>query len=146
VIAELLGVAARGARIDVNHNHVALRDHGGRRLLVHRTGAIRAYRDVLAVIPGSMGTAMYIVEGLGNPASFVSASHGAGRVLSRGEAHRKLRRERVTRSLRHVEHRVAGAIVKEAPAAYREIADVLNEERDLVTPMLRLEPIVVLTG
>jgi tRNA-splicing ligase RtcB len=107
---------------------------------------VRADVDALTVIPGSMGTATYIAEGLGNPASFCSASHGAGRVMSRGEAHRRLREDQVTRSLQHVEHRVAGAVVEEAPATYRDVGEVMEDQRELVTPLLRLEPIAALKG
>src|SRR5262249_26028517 len=81
-----LDAASRSNAIDVHHNFVARETWGGRDVLVHRKGAIAAPPGAFALIPGSMGTASYIVRGLGNPEAFGSCSHGAGRVLSRREA------------------------------------------------------------
>ena len=100
------------------------------------------------LIPGSMGTASYLAEGLGEPSSFRSASHGAGRVMTRREARERIALPRFTHSMRRVVHdeRRAAALVEEAPMAYRNIAEVLEDEQDLVRPLLRLEPLVVLKG
>jgi len=138
---EVLGGAA-DTIIDVHHNHVA-RD-GDR--LIHRKGAIAAPAGARAIIPGSMGTASYIVEGRGEPLSFASASHGAGRVMTRTAARRTLSREAVDRALRRVVVRAAGDIREEAPQVYRDIGEVLEDQADLVTPLLRLEPLAVLKG
>lgn len=136
------------SRLDVHHNFVAREEHFGRSLLVHRKGAIAAPPGERALIPGSMGTASYLVEGLGEPCSFRSGSHGAGRVLTRGEARRRISPERLAEALRRVvydPHR-RRALVEEAPDAYRDIREVLEDEADLVRPLLRLEPIAVLKG
>jgi tRNA-splicing ligase RtcB (3'-phosphate/5'-hydroxy nucleic acid ligase) len=142
VVAEATQREPEEERIDVHHNHVAWED--GR--LVHRKGAIAASAGAKAIIPGSMGTASYVVEGRGERSSFASASHGAGRRMSRSEARRTLSLPAVERSLRRVVHRVEGRLVEEAPAAYRDVVEVLEDEADLVTPLLRIEPLAVLKG
>lgn len=76
--------------INIAHNYAAFEDHFGERVIVHRKGAVRAALGDIGIIPGSQGTASYIVEGLGNPDSFMSSSHGAGRRMSRSEAVEKL--------------------------------------------------------
>lgn len=135
-------------RIDVHHNFARVETHFGRPLLIHRKGAIAARHGERALIPGSMATASYLVEGLGEPMSFASASHGSGRVLTRKEARAKVR----PRQLEHVMRRVVfdarrtASLVEEAPEAYRDVREVLDDEADLVTPRLRLEPIAVLKG
>lgn len=135
-------------RLDVRHNFVAEEEHMGRRLWVHRKGAIAAPVGSRVLIPGSMGTASYLAEGLGEPTSFGSASHGAGRVLSRREARQRIDPARLARSMRQVVHdeRRARALVEEAPSAYRDVREVLEDEADLVRSLVRLEPMVVLKG
>jgi tRNA-splicing ligase RtcB len=149
VVAEVTGATPEPeTALDVRHNYVAEEEHLGRRLLVHRKGAIAAPRGARVLIPGSMGTASYLAEGLGEPMSFASASHGAGRILTRSEARRKIAPEKLARSMRRVVHdeRRARSLVEEAPAAYRDVREVLEDEADLVTPLTRLEPLVVLKG
>lgn len=134
--------------VDLHHNFITRELWGGRDLLVHRKGAVRAERGALALIPGSMGTASYLVKGLGNAASFGSCSHGAGRVLRRSEARARISAAALTRGMRHVvfSASLASSLVEEAPAAYRDIREVLEDQDDLVTRQLRLEPIAVLKG
>lgn len=148
VISEAWGAEPSGTAVDVHHNFVAAELHFGRELLVHRKGAIAAPLGERALIPGSMGTASYLVEGLGAALSFRSASHGAGRVLTRREAREQLPLERFRHSMRRVvfDHRRVAALVEEAPAAYRDIREVLEDEADLVRPLTRLEPLAVLKG
>jgi tRNA-splicing ligase RtcB len=136
------------APLDVPHNFVARERWDQRDLWVHRKGAIRAAAGELALVPGSMGTASYLVEGLGCPASYGSCSHGAGRVLSRKEARARIDPRRFAASMAHVVHpRGRGrALVEEAPAAYRDIARVLDQQKDLVRRRLRLEPLAVFKG
>ncbi len=136
------------SHLDVRHNFVAEEEHFGRKLWVHRKGAIAASTGVRVLIPGSMGTASYLADGLGEVTSFRSASHGAGRVLSRREARQRIGAERLERSMRRVVHdaRRARWLVEEAPAAYRDVGEVLEDEVDLVRPRVRLEPLVVLKG
>lgn len=145
-VTELTGVEP-ASQLDVHHNFVRAEEHFGRRLLVHRKGAISAEAGERALIPGSMGTSSYIVEGLGNAESFRSASHGAGRVLTRREAREQLRSEHFTQSMRRVVFDSSRrGLIEEAPAAYRDLVEVLEDEEDLVTPRVRLEPLAVLKG
>jgi len=146
IVTELTGVEPCD-HVDVHHNFVRVEEHFGRRLLVHRKGAIAAPLGERALIPGSMGTASYLVEGLGEVSSFASASHGAGRVMSRREAREQIRPEKFEQSMRRVvfDPRRRG-LVEEAPAAYRDIGEVLEDESDLVVPRVRLEPLAVLKG
>jgi tRNA-splicing ligase RtcB len=134
--------------LDVHHNFVREEVHFGRRLLIHRKGAIAAPAGERALIPGSMGTASYVVEGLGEASSFSSASHGAGRVMTRKQAHQEVSPDRFIHSMRRVvfDVRRARTLLEEAPSVYREIGEVLEDERDLVTARVRLEPIAVLKG
>jgi tRNA-splicing ligase RtcB (3'-phosphate/5'-hydroxy nucleic acid ligase) len=148
-VSEVSGAAPDVAsHVDVRHNFVAEEEHFGRRLWVHRKGAIAAPRASTVVIPGSMGTASYLAEGLGEATSFGSASHGAGRVMSRREARERIGEDRLDRTMRRVVHdrRRARSLVEEAPAAYRDVREVLEDEADLVRPLVRLEPMVVLKG
>jgi tRNA-splicing ligase RtcB len=149
VIEAFTGAAPDPAsRVDVHHNFIREELHLGRRLLVHRKGAIAAPAGQRALIPGSMGTFSCLVEGLGEPTSFASASHGAGRVLTRREARDLIRPDRLRRSMRRVvfDERRRAALVEEAPEAYRDLDQVLEDEADLVRPLLRLEPLAVLKG
>jgi tRNA-splicing ligase RtcB len=135
-------------RIDIHHNFVACEHWFGRDVYEHRKGAVAVPSGTLGLIPGSMGTASYIVEGLGNEDAFGSCSHGAGRVMSRTKARSAIRFDAFERAMRrvvyprgHVRH-----LVEEAPAAYREIGEVLEDQQDLVQRRLRLEPVAVLNG
>lgn len=149
VVAALTGQTAdETSRVDLHHNFVQWEEPLSRRLLVHRKGAIAAPAGRRALIPGSMGTASYLVEGLGEPSSFASASHGAGRVMSRREARTRIEPGRFLHSMRRIvfDQRRQGALIEEAPAAYRDIGEVLEDEADLVRPVLRLDPLAVLKG
>jgi tRNA-splicing ligase RtcB len=148
VVAEVLGCGVAVAEtIDVPHNHVAAEQHRGEGLLVHRKGAVAVPAGARALVPGSMGTASYVVEGLGAVTSFASCSHGAGRLLSRTRARADIPRAAFERSMSRVVHpRDAPRLIEEAPAAYREIRGVLEAQRDLCAPRVRLEPLVVLKG
>lgn len=149
LVAEALGVSVDPeSTVDVHHNHVALEVHGGRTLLIHRKGAVGLEAGQRGLIPGSMGTASYVVEGRGEPRAFRSCSHGAGRVLTRTEARARIRPAALEHALRRVvyDRGRAASLVEEAPAAYRDITEVLEDEADLVTPLLRLTPLAVLKG
>lgn len=135
-----------GPAVDVHHNFVAEETWLGERLFVHRKGAIAAPAGAPALVPGSMGTASYLVVGRGCEAAFGSCSHGAGRVLRRSEARRKIRPEALRRALGDVVIPAGEAMVEEAPAAYRDIRKVLRAQEDLVERRLRLEPLLVLKG
>ncbi len=140
--------AKPGEAIEIHHNYVALEEHYGERVWVHRKGAVRAVGRV--IVPGSMGTASYIGEGLGNPESFESCSHGAGRAMGRKQAKRVISRERVMAQLAergvHLETTSRGDVAEEAPEAYKDIEDVMKYQRDLVRATVRLRPIGVVKG
>ncbi len=149
VIAEVAGTTpAELMRIDVHHNYAAREEHLGLTVWVHRKGAIAAPEGALVLIPGSMGTASYVARGLGEPTSFRSASHGAGRTMTRREARERVSVDRLKHALRRVVHdgRRLSSLVEEAPAVYRDIGEVLEDEADLLVPLVRLEPLVVLKG
>lgn len=134
--------------IDVHHNFASAETHGGREVVVHRKGAVRAEGAIL--VPGSMGTASYVGEGLRNPRSFRSCSHGAGRAMGRRAAKRSLNREHVVSELEERGVRLVtadkGGIAEEAPEAYKDIEDVMRWQSDLVVPRLRLRPVGVVKG
>ena len=136
------------AALDVHHNYAAVESHFGARLVVHRKGAVRAAGTV--IVPGSMGTSSYIGEGLANPESFESCSHGAGRAMGRKAAMRALSADRVLRELADGGVRLLTAskrdVAEEAPEAYKDIEAVMRWQRDLVEPRIRLTPIGVLKG
>jgi tRNA-splicing ligase RtcB len=149
VLAEVLGRDVEAVEhLDVHHNFVAREVWDGETLLVHRKGAVCVPRGTRAVVPGSMATASYVVEGLGCAMAFDSCSHGAGRVLTRTEARARIRPQALARDMRRIvwpEH-LARKLVEEAPAAYRAIGDVLDAQSDLVKRERRLSPIAVLKG
>ncbi|NNC22037.1 RtcB family protein [Corallococcus exiguus] len=149
VLADMLGVAPDpDSTVDVHHNHVASETHFGRALWVHRKGAVGLDAGARGLIPGSMGTASYVVEGQGEPRAFRSCSHGAGRVLTRTEARARIRPDALVHALRRVvfDPGRTRALVEEAPAAYRDLTEVLEDEAELVTPRVRLTPLAVLKG
>lgn len=133
---------------DVHHNYAAVETHFGERVVVHRKGAVRAVGTVL--VPGSMGTASYVASGLGEPASFESCSHGAGRAMGRKAALRTLPRERVLRELEALDVALAkthtGDVAEEAPEAYKDIEVVMRWQSELVQPLVRLTPLGVVKG
>jgi tRNA-splicing ligase RtcB len=114
------------APISCHHNYVAEEVHFGEDLLVTRKGAIRAGVGELGIIPGSMGTKSYIVRGLGNAASFESASHGAGRRMSRSEARRRFTAADLREQTEGVECRKDPGVIDEAPKAYKNIDSVMS--------------------
>ena len=143
--------------IDIHHNYAAGEEHFGEMYFIHRKGATSAKLDEIGIIPGSMGTASYIVRGLGNEESFMSCSHGAGRVMSRTAACNNLTVEecdaamegivceRWQKSRRYGKYK--GRLdLSEAPQAYKPIDAVIEAERDLVEPLVRLTPLAVLKG
>ena len=143
--------------IDIHHNYAACEEHFGKKVFVHRKGATSAKLDEIGVIPGSMGTASYIVRGLGNPDSFMSCSHGAGRRMSRIAASTTLTVEECNKAMEGIVcerwHKYKGfgkakgkLDLSEAPQAYKDIEDVIASERDLVEPLVRLVPLASLKG
>jgi tRNA-splicing ligase RtcB len=137
--------------INCHHNYVAEEIIDGKEMIVTRKGAISAKKGELALIPGSMATGSYIVRGLGNEASFQSASHGAGRKMSRGAAKRAFLGDdegaaQITRQLGKVEARRDSGIVDELPEAYKPIEQVIEAEKDLVEVVQKLDTLMCVKG
>ncbi|MFD8251685.1 RtcB family protein [Streptomyces werraensis] len=132
--------------ISAHHNYVAEERYDGMDLLVTRKGAIRAGSGEYGIIPGSMGTGSYIVKGLGNAASFNSASHGAGRRMSRNAAKRRFTAKDLEEQTRGVECRKDSGVVDEIPAAYKPIEQVIDQQRDLVEVVAKLKQVVCVKG
>ncbi len=134
---------------DVHHNYVTIENHFGENVWVHRKGATLARKDCIGIIPGSQGTKSYTVKGLGNPDSFQSCSHGAGRVLSRTQARNTLNLQDVIAKLdaKGVVHGIRTmADLDEAPEAYKDIEEVMTAQKDLVKIGVELTPICVIKG
>jgi tRNA-splicing ligase RtcB (3'-phosphate/5'-hydroxy nucleic acid ligase) len=129
-----------------HHNYVAEETHFGEQVLVTRKGAIRAGRGELGIIPGSMGTRSYVVRGLGNAQSFESASHGAGRRMSRGEARRRFSVKDLQEQTKGVECRKDGGVLDEIPAAYKSIEKVMENQKDLVEVVAELRQVLCVKG
>lgn len=142
--------AARHVRfadeINCHHNYVTEEIIDGREMIVTRKGAISAKNGELALIPGSMATGSYIVRGRGNPLSFQSASHGAGRKLSRNKAKKLYTAEDVARTMVGIEARTDEGVVDEISLAYKPIEEVIAAQADLVTPVARLQTILCVKG
>jgi tRNA-splicing ligase RtcB len=132
--------------ITCHHNYVAEEVHYGEEVLVTRKGAIRAGAGDLGIIPGSMGTRSYIVRGLGNPEAFHSASHGAGRTMSRGEAKRRFTVQDLCAQTAGVECRKDGGVLDEIPAAYKPIERVMEDQADLVEVVAELRQVMCVKG
>ncbi|MET7766019.1 RtcB family protein [Streptomyces sp. NPDC005393] len=139
-------VEYRPGVISCHHNYVSEERYEGMDLLVTRKGAISAGSGEWGIIPGSMGTESYIVRGLGNPKSFNSASHGAGRRMSRNAAKRKFSTRDLEEQTRGVECRKDSGVVDEIPAAYKPIGQVMEQQRDLVQVVAKLKQIICVKG
>jgi tRNA-splicing ligase RtcB (3'-phosphate/5'-hydroxy nucleic acid ligase) len=145
---------AIGARLDwetsitTDHNHVAQEQHGASKLWVHRKGAMALQAGELGVLPGSMGTLSFHVEGRGCDEALNSSAHGAGRAMSRSEATRKISRAELQRQMKGVwfDWRLADAIRDEAPSAYKDIRAVLKDQHDLVKVRRTLRPLLNYKG
>lgn len=148
-IADVLGGGATFI-VDVHHNYATWENHFGRNGIIHRKGAVRARADDIVLIPGSMGTASYVGVGLGNPDSFETCQHGAGRARSRGDTRRM-----TTVDAMHDQMAAAGVllltpndkdVIDESSIAYKDIEEVMAASADLVKPTKRLVPIGVVKG
>lgn len=135
-----------GETIMCHHNYVAEEIHFGDEVFVTRKGAISAEKGKMGIIPGSMGAKSFIVEGLGNPDSFNSASHGAGRKMSRGQAKRTFTEQDIKTQLGNVECRRDTGIIDELPGAYKDIVAVMNNQKDLVKIVAELHQVLCVKG
>jgi tRNA-splicing ligase RtcB len=129
-----------------HHNYTALENHFGSNVLVTRKGAVRARTGDLGIIPGSMGTGSFIVRGLGNPESFCSCSHGAGRVMSRTEAKRCFTTKDLAEQTSGVECRKDEGVLDEIPGAYKDINQVMKDQADLVEVVAELHQVMCIKG
>lgn len=152
VVRSVLGeeVSIKGPVLDVHHNYASLEFHYGREVWVHRKGAIKAGKGEKGIVPGAMGSYSYVVEGLGNPESFCSSSHGAGRRMGRRQALKTFTRSEVEAdlALRKV---VIGKpklndIADESRFAYKDVEEVIAQELDLIKPVKKLKTVAVVKG
>jgi len=132
--------------VNCHHNYVAREVHYGESVLVTRKGAVRAGVGDLGIIPGSMGARSYIVRGRGNPESFSSCSHGAGRAMSRTEAKRRFTIADHEAATKGVECRKDADVIDETPAAYKPIDAVMEAQNDLVEIAHELRQVVCVKG
>lgn len=144
--------------VNIHHNYAAVEHHFGKNVWVHRKGATSARAGEIGIIPGSMGTSSYIVEGLGNPESFASCSHGAGRKMGRMQACRNLTMEDCDKAMQGVVYDRWNKVRKrkkgggslwdfgESPLAYKDIDHVIQSELDLIKPLVKLKPLGVVKG
>ena len=132
--------------VNCHHNYAAQETHYGERLWITRKGAVSARKDQLGIIPGSMGTRSYIVRGKGNPASYHSCSHGAGRVMSRSEAKRRFSAADLERQTAGVECRKDKGVIDEIPAAYKDIDRVIAAQSDLIEVVHTLKQVLCVKG
>lgn len=132
--------------VNCHHNYVTRENHFGENVFVTRKGAVRARKGDMGIIPGSMGTRSYIVRGLGNEEAFCSCSHGAGRVMSRTEAKKRVSLEEHLEAVKHVECRKDEGVIDETPAAYKSIDQVMEAQKDLVEIVHTLRQIVCVKG
>jgi len=143
---EVPSLHAEVKAINCHHNYVARESHFGENVMVTRKGAVRAREGDLGIIPGSMGARSYIVRGKGNPESFHSCSHGAGRAMSRNEAKKKFTVEDHIRMTEGIECRKDADVIDETPAAYKPIDAVMAAQSDLVEIVHTLHQVVCVKG
>ncbi len=142
----LLGFAVTETVVSCHHNYLARENHYGDNVWVTRKGAVRARKGDLGIIPGSMGTGSFIVEGLGSQDSFHSCAHGAGRVMSRGQARKTITLEDHAKAMKGIEARLDEDVLDESPAAYKDIGAVMEAQEDLVRIRHRLRQVVNVKG
>jgi tRNA-splicing ligase RtcB len=135
-----------GEVVNCHHNYVAMEHHFGENVWVTRKGAIRAREGDLGIIPGSMGTRSYIVRGIGNPDSFCSCAHGAGRRMSRTAATKRFDEKDLAQQTEGVICRKDKGVVDEIPGAYKNINTVMSNQADLVDILHRLKQVVCVKG
>lgn len=141
-----MDVSYLGVVISAHHNYVAEEVYGDARMFVTRKGAIRAGKGDLGIIPGSMGTGSYIVRGLGNEDAYNSASHGAGRKMSRNKAKAHFTLADLAEQTAGVECRKDAGVLDEIPGAYKDIRDVIGRQSDLVEVVAHLKQVVCVKG
>lgn len=132
--------------INCHHNYAQMENHGNKNVWVTRKGAVRAREGDLGIIPGSMGTKSYIVRGKGNKDSLCSCSHGAGRKMSRSEARRTFTVEDHIKATEGVECRKDEGVIDETPGSYKDIDEVMENQKDLVDIVHTLKAVLCIKG
>ena len=132
--------------INCHHNYIDRENHFNSNVWVTRKGAVRARKGDLGIIPGSMGTGSFIVQGLGNRDSFCSCSHGAGRVMSRTEAKKRISMGDHAKAMQGIEARLDADVLDESPAAYKDISAVMRAQDDLVEIKYKLRQVINVKG
>ena len=132
--------------INCHHNYVSQEQHDGEDLLITRKGAIRAGKDELGIIPGSMGARSYIIRGKGHPDSFCSCSHGAGRKMSRNKAKHLFNQQDLIQQTQGIECRKDVGVIDEIPAAYKDIDQVMAHQSDLIEVVHTLKQVLCIKG
>jgi tRNA-splicing ligase RtcB (3'-phosphate/5'-hydroxy nucleic acid ligase) len=138
--------AAAETAVNCHHNYVSWEHHFGENVIVTRKGAVRAREGELGIIPGSMGARSFIVRGKGAAESFCSCSHGAGRVMSRGEAKRRFTVADHVKATEGVECRKDAGVIDETPGAYKDIDAVMAAQTDLVDIVHTLRQVLCVKG
>lgn len=149
IFTKELGVVVYEPIINIAHNYARMENHFGENVMIHRKGATLADKNTIGIIPGSQGTKSYIVKGKGNIDSFNSCSHGAGRKMGRNEAEKTLNLEDEIKMLddQGIIHAIIGQKdLDEAPGAYKDIKDVMKNQKDLVEILVELTPLGVIKG
>ncbi|MCK5829975.1 MAG: RtcB family protein [Methylococcales bacterium] len=132
--------------VNCHHNYVSIENHFGANVFLTRKGAISAREGELGIIPGSMGAKSFIVKGKGNPTSFCSCSHGAGRLMSRGKAKRVFTTDDMESQTEGIECRKDKGVIDEIPSAYKNIDEVMENQSDLVEIVHTLKQVVCVKG
>lgn len=146
-LGTLMGTAVvEEQRINCHHNYTAQEEHFGETVWLTRKGAILAAEGVHGLIPGSMGTASYVVEGKGNPEALMSAPHGAGRRFSRTEAKKRFTASDLDNRMEGIVYRPGKEWVDEIPDAYKDIDQVMDDARDLVEVKHKLRQVLNVKG
>jgi len=149
IFNEIIGNVIFDESINIQHNYATIEHHYGKNVWVHRKGATLARENIIGIIPGSQGTSSYIVKGLGNETSLQSCSHGAGRTMSRTKARNELdlKQEQEKLDKKGILHAIRGRNdLEEASSAYKDIDVVMEEQKDLVEILIKLQPLAVVKG
>jgi tRNA-splicing ligase RtcB len=133
-------------KVDCHHNYTQLENHYGQNVWVTRKGAVSAKEGQFGIIPGSMGAKSFLVTGKGNPESFNSCSHGAGRKMSRTKARELFSKEDLEKQTEGIECRKDNDVIDEIPSAYKDIDEVMNNQADLVTVHQELKQLLCVKG
>jgi len=132
--------------VNCHHNYAEQEQHYGENVYVTRKGAVRATKEDYGIIPGSMGAKSYIIKGKGNPESYCSCSHGAGRLMSRSQAKQQFSLDDLIAQTNGVECRKDQGILDEIPGAYKPIDQVMAQQQDLVEVVATLKQVVCVKG